>query len=69
MKYYSTIKKNEIVPLRATWMDLESVILSQVSQTEGEIHDIPFYVESKVMIQINLLAKQIHRLRSQTYGS
>ena len=50
-------------------MDLESVILSEVSQTEGEIHDIPFYVESKVMIQINLLAKQIHRLRSQTYGS
>ena len=45
------------MPLRATWMDLESVILSEVSQTEGEIHDIPFYVESKEMIQINLLAK------------
>ena len=32
MEYYSTIKKNEIIPFTATWMDLESVILSEVSQ-------------------------------------
>ena len=31
-----TIKKNEIMPSVATWMDLESVILSDVSQTEKE---------------------------------
>ena len=36
MEYYSTIKKNEIMPFEATWMDLESVILSEVSQTEKE---------------------------------
>ena len=34
MKYYSAIKKNEIVLLAATWMDLESVILGEVSWTE-----------------------------------
>ena len=32
MEYYTTIKKNEIIPFTATWMDLESVILSEVSQ-------------------------------------
>ena len=36
MEYYSAIKKNEVSPFIATWMDLESVILSEVSQTEKE---------------------------------
>ena len=34
MEYYSSIKKNEIMPFSATWMDLENIILSEVSQTE-----------------------------------
>ena len=32
MKYYSAIKKNEIMPFAATWMDLEIIILSETSQ-------------------------------------
>ena len=36
MEYYSAIKKNEIMPFAATWMDVESVIVSEVSQTEKE---------------------------------
>ena len=31
---YSAIKKNEIMPLAATWMDLEMIILSELSQKE-----------------------------------
>jgi len=34
MEYYSAIKKNEIMPFAAAWMDLEIIILSEVSQTE-----------------------------------
>ena len=33
MEYYSGIKKNEILPFAATWIDLDMIILSEVSQT------------------------------------
>ena len=38
MEYYSAIKKNEIMSFAAIRMDLESVILIEVSQTEKEIY-------------------------------
>ena len=36
MEYYSAIKKNEIMPSAVTWMDIEIIILSEVSQTEKD---------------------------------
>ena len=36
MEYHSAITKNEIMPFAATWMDPESVIPSEISQTEKE---------------------------------
>ena len=34
MEYYSAIKKNEIMPFAATWMDLKIIILSEVRQRQ-----------------------------------
>ena len=34
MEYCSAIKKNEIMPCAATWMNLYIIIVSEVSQTE-----------------------------------
>ena len=36
MEYYSAIKKNEIMPFAAIWMELEALILSEVSQKEQD---------------------------------
>jgi len=37
MEYYSAIKKSEIMPFAAMWMDLKIVILSEVNQTKTNI--------------------------------
>ena len=51
------MKKNEIMPIAATWMDLEIIVLSEVSQTEKDKYHVIYqlYVESKkkIMIQMN----------------
>ena len=38
MEYFSTIRKNEIMPLTARWVGLEIIILSEVSQKWKDIH-------------------------------
>ena len=40
MKYYSAMKRNEIASFVETWMDLESVIQSEVSQKEKNKYHI-----------------------------
>ena len=48
MEYYSAIKKSEVVPFAATWMDLEVIILSEASQRKTNIICYHLYVESKI---------------------
>ena len=45
MEYYSAIKKNEIMPFAATWMDPEIILLSQVRKRKTIYH---LHVESKI---------------------
>ena len=36
MEYYSVIKKNDILPFATTWMDLEGIMFSEISQIEKD---------------------------------
>ena len=59
------------MPCAATWVDLETAMLCEVSQTEEEKYMILLIQRLlKKMIQINLFTKQkqTHRLREQIYG-
>jgi hypothetical protein len=40
MEYYSAIKKNEIMKFLSKWMDLEGTILSEVTQSQKNSHDM-----------------------------
>ena len=58
MEYYSAFKQNEIRSFAGTWMDLESAIMSEVSQTVKVKYMISFISEIQKEIQINLFTKQ-----------
>ena len=47
MEYYLAIKKNKIMPFAATWMELETLILSEVSQKEKDKYYIT-YLKSNI---------------------
>ena len=38
MEYYSAIKKNEILPFATTWMELEGIMLREISQRKTNYH-------------------------------
>ena len=63
-------KKNEIMPLAATWMDLEIIILNEISETEKDKYDITYVwnLKKKKMRQMNLFTKQKQTQREQTYN-
>ena len=46
MEHYSTIKK-KILPFATTWMELEGIMLSEISQTEKNKYCMISYMESK----------------------
>ena len=55
MEYYSAIKKNKIMSFTATWMELETLILSEVSQKDKDkYHMISLISGIKYMAQMKL---------------
>ena len=62
LRYYSAIKKNEMMPFAKTWMNLETVVRSKVSQKERD----KCYMIS-LLTQTNLSARQRQTQRHREY--
>ena len=50
MEYYSAIKKNKIMPSAVTWMELETLILSEASQKEKDKYHISLIYRAQMNI-------------------
>ena len=50
VKYNLTMKKNEIMPFAATWMDFEGIMLSEMSYRERQILNYITYMWSPKII-------------------
>ena len=64
MEYYSAIKKTEIMRCAATWMDLDSVILSEASQTEKE--KLPYGISCKWNLKRNGTNELIYKTERES---
>ena len=40
MEYYSAVKKKKILPFAVVWMDLENIMLSEISQSEKDKYNM-----------------------------
>ena len=70
MEYYSATSKKEILPFATTWIDLEGIMLSEISQTKENTLCYHLYVESKKLNKLVSKTKKkwTHRYKEQTSG-
>ena len=40
MKYFSAIKDKDIISFAGKWMELENIILSEITQTHKDMHSM-----------------------------
>ena len=67
IEYYSAIKKNAIMPFATTWMNLEIIILSELSQIKTNI--MMLLICNLFMRQTNSQILKINRvIKRETWG-
>jgi len=69
MEYYPVTIESKTLPFAAKWMDLEKIIISELSQIKT-LYDITYMWNLKKMLQMSLFIKEkhIHRQREKTFG-
>jgi hypothetical protein len=66
MEFYSVMKKNEIFPFASNWMELENIILSEVSQAQKTKYICaPSYVDFRSRANTAMLLDLGHMTRGE----
>ena len=60
MEYYSAIKRNEILPLVTTWMDIKD-IYAKWNKSEKDKYAVITYIDSKKIKQTNVYNKPMYK--------
>jgi hypothetical protein len=67
MEFYSATKKNEILPFTGKWLELENMILSEVSQAQkAKISCSPSYVDYRPKTNEVILLDMGHTVRGES---
>jgi hypothetical protein len=67
MEFYSAMKKNEILSFASKWMELENIILSEISQDQKtkKILCSPSYADFRSRANAAMLLDLGHKLRGE----
>ena len=61
MEYYTEERKKELLPFMTTWMELKSIMLSEISQAVKDIYHMTSYVE------VNQQNKEASKIQPETW--
>lgn len=56
MKYYSAVKRNEVLIHAITWMDPENIMLNEINQTQKDKYCM-------ILLTLNIWNRQIQVVR------
>ena len=71
MEYYLVMKKTEIFLSATTWMALEGIMVSKISQIEKDkycVISLICGIQNMTQMNLSMKQKQNHRRREQTGG-
>ena len=70
MQYYSALKKNKIMPFAATWVEMETPILSEVSQKEKDKYLLIAHIWNLIYDTMNVsMEKKLMDLENKLMGA
>jgi len=66
MEYYSAIKNEDIQNFTGKWMELENIVLSEVTQTQKDMHTIFSLISIYYTKNVQNIQDTVHRIQKSS---